>query len=155
MRQGTLRFKGTCKYRWRHLACTVVTDSIVSVSLWANSMATCHPGKEQRSFYYPWISSYLHSEGSSATFFVRSFRLFALPHISYNLTFPTRTVSLFTVCESSFSMLHKLESIDNESYFWGTTKTQIYHKYFTILSLYSLVIKESKDRSRSRENLSH
>ena len=31
------------------------------------------PWKGSRSLYYPCISSYLHSEGSSATFFVRSF----------------------------------------------------------------------------------
>lgn len=51
------------------------------------------PWKGSRSLYYPCISSYLHSEGSSATFFVRSFRSFALPYISYNLTFPTGKAS--------------------------------------------------------------
>ena len=50
MRQGTLRFKGTCNYRWPHSACTVVTDSIVFASLWANSMPTCHPGKAHGPF---------------------------------------------------------------------------------------------------------
>ena len=50
MRQGTLRFKGTCNYRWPHLGCTVVTDSIVFASPWASSMATCHPGKAHGPF---------------------------------------------------------------------------------------------------------
>ena len=50
MRQGALRCKGTCNYRWLHLAFTVVTDSIVFASLWASSMATCHPGKAHGPF---------------------------------------------------------------------------------------------------------
>ena len=38
------------------------------------------PWKGKRSLYYRCVSSYLHSEGSSATLFVRSFRSFALPY---------------------------------------------------------------------------
>ena len=109
------------------------------------------PWKGKRSLYYPCI---LYSEGSSTTFFVRSFRSFAVTYISCNLTFPTLTVSLFTECEGSFSMLHKQESID-ESYLLLTFEEQRKRKStINILQFYHLFASYQgieRPKSKSRE----
>ena len=124
-------------------------------SLWASSMATCHPGKANGPFT---IRALVHISTLKVlrqlSSFVRSVR--SLNHTSLiTWRFLPERYRYLQCAKAVLVCYTNRTALTTNLYFWGTTKTQIYHKYFTILLLYSLVIKESKDRRRSLKNLSH
>ena len=128
-------------------------------SLWASSMATCHPGKANgpftiRALVHISTLKVLRQLSSFVRSFVRSVRW--LNHTSLiTWRFLPERYRYLQCAKAVLVCYTNRTALTTNLYFWGTTKTQIYHKYFTILLLYSLVIKESKDRRRSLENLSH